>query len=115
MKTITVKAANIKVGDKLHIAPYRYNLVSGVRHIVAGMVHIDINDDTGTLIRDIDNDVQVLVRVTDLGEVTWRADGSANEYHLLRNDDWLAAIKFNGEFNVHAQTEMLNLMLDALN
>ena len=46
--------------------------------------------------------------------VSWRANGEANSYHLLRGGRWLAHILMNGELFVGQQTDMMERIVIAL-
>lgn len=46
--------------------------------------------------------------------VSWRANGEANSYHLLRGGRWLAHILMNGELFVGQQTDMMERIVVAL-
>lgn len=43
--------------------------------------------------------------------ITWHAQGEANFYRLMRGNDWVAIVQFNGELLVWDQEQLLNAML----
>lgn len=40
--------------------------------------------------------------------ITWKAQGDANEYVLMKDGDWFAAVRMNGQMYVHHQELFLN-------
>lgn len=46
---------------------------------------------------------------------TWREDGEANKYVILRHTEWFMAIHMNGEMSRHEQTEYMKSIVSLLN
>lgn len=45
----------------------------------------------------------------------WKAQGDANDYCILRDGNWVAAVLMNGEMMPVVQARLLTTMVDALN
>src|SRR5690349_20202242 len=46
-------------------------------------------------------------------ELSWRAEGNANEYTIMRGGNWLAAIRLNGELMPQKQIDILTMWCEA--
>jgi len=47
-------------------------------------------------------------------ELSYRADGEANQYTILLNGKWLAAVQLNGELPVGQQTAIMGVFVSSL-
>lgn len=87
------KAVCDQLADELRLAEDRSVLCWLVEKLRAGSARIQ-GIPAGFAAEAYTNTVQPL---------TWRAQGDANDYCLLRDGNWLAALKMNGELHVAEQ------------